>query len=121
VEGKDLDFQIDFGSWLIRKEFSERNRELVTAVNAAFTTEAAWASANSQEAETIAQQQGHYSDEIRDLFIAQKRQYQIRRVDDQAFIAQLQWAADWLSVRKVLPGQVHIKDYLAALYKKDPS
>ena len=117
VEGRDLDFQIDFNSWLIRKEFSERNRDIVTAVNAAFTAEAAWASANSQQAETIAQQQGHYSDAIRDLFIAQKRQYQIRRVDDQAFIAQLQWAADWLSARKVLPGQVHIKDYLAALYK----
>lgn len=112
VEGRDLDFQIDFSSWLVRKDFSEQNRDLVTAVNAAFVAEAAWASANSREAETIAQQQGHYSDAIRDLFIAQNRQYHIRRVDDQAFIAQLQWAADWLSVRKVLPSQVHIEDHL---------
>ncbi len=72
VEGRDLDFQIDFNSWLIRKDFSVRNRDLVSAVNAAFAAEAAWASANSREAETIAQTQGHYSNEIRDTFIAQK-------------------------------------------------
>jgi sulfonate transport system substrate-binding protein len=115
VEGRDLDFQIDFSSWLVRKEFSEQNRDLVTAVNAAFAAEAAWASANSQEAETIAQRQGHYSDAVRDLFIAQRRQYHIHPVDDQAFITSLQWASDWLSVRKVLPGKVQIVDYLATL------
>ena len=71
VEGRDLDFQIDFNSWLIKKDFSERNRDIVSAVNTAFTAEAAWASANSREAETIAQTQGHYGDEIRDTFIAQ--------------------------------------------------
>ena len=113
VEGHDLDFQIDFNSWLITKDFSERNRDLVSAVNAAFTAEAAWASANSREAETIAQTQGHYSDVIRDTFIAEKRQYQIHRTDDQEFLTQLQRAADWLSAGKVLPGQVHIADCVA--------
>jgi sulfonate transport system substrate-binding protein len=115
VEGRDLDFQIDFSSWLITKDFSERNHAIVAAVNAAFTTEAAWVSANSREAETIAQTQGHYSDEIRDTFIAQKRQYHIRRTDDQEFLTQLQRAADWLTVRKVLPGQVHIADCVATV------
>jgi sulfonate transport system substrate-binding protein len=115
VEGRDLDFQIDFNSWLITKDFSERNRNLVAAVNAAFTAEAAWASANSREAETIAQEQGRYSDGIRDTFIAQKRQYHIRRTDDQEFLAQLQRAADWLSERKVLPGQVRITDCVATV------
>jgi sulfonate transport system substrate-binding protein len=114
VEGRDLDFQIDFNSWLVRKEFSERNRDLVTAVNAAFTAEAAWTSTHTVEAETIAQAQGHYDDQIRDTFIAQKRQYTIRRADDQAFLADLQRAADWLSARKVLPEPVHIADHLAS-------
>jgi sulfonate transport system substrate-binding protein len=113
VEGRDLDFQIDFNSWLVRKEFAERNRDLVTAVNAAFTAEAEWASAHTVEAETIAQQQGHYDMQIRDAFIAQKRQYHIRRADDQAFLAELQRAANWLSARKVLPDQVHVADHLA--------
>jgi sulfonate transport system substrate-binding protein len=113
IEGRDLDFQIDFNSWLVRKEFAERNRDLVTAVNAAFTAEAEWASARTAEAETIAQTQGHYDDQIRDAFIAKKRQYHIRRADDQAFLAELQRAADWLSARKVLPDQVHVADHLA--------
>ena len=66
-------------------------------MNAAFAAEAAWASANSREAETIAQKQGRYSDEIRDTFVAQNRQYHIRRTDDQEFLTQLQRAAHWLS------------------------
>jgi sulfonate transport system substrate-binding protein len=115
VEGRDLDFQIDFTSWLIRKDFSVRNRDLVTAVNAAFTAEAAWASTNSAEAETIAQKQGHYDTAIRDEFIGWKRQYHIHRADDPAFLAELQRAADWLSARKVLPEPVHVADHLAVV------
>jgi sulfonate transport system substrate-binding protein len=113
VEGRDLDFQIDFNSWLVRKQFAERNRDLVTAVNAAYTAEAEWASAHIVEAETIAQTQGHYDIQIRDAFIARKRQYHIRRADDQVFLADLQRAADWLSARKVLPDQVRVSDHLA--------
>ncbi len=112
LEGRDLDFQIDFNSWLVRKEFAERNRDLVAAVNAAFAAEAEWASAHSAEAETISQVQGHYDDAIRDMFISWKRQYHIHRADDQAFLAELQRAADWLSARKVLPDHVHIADHL---------
>jgi sulfonate transport system substrate-binding protein len=113
LEGRDLDFQIDFNSWLVRTEFAKRNRDLVTAVNAAFTTEAEWASTHSAEAETISQAQGHYDDAIRDMFISWKRQYHIHHADDQAFLADLQRAADWLSARRVLPDQVHIADHLA--------
>jgi sulfonate transport system substrate-binding protein len=115
LEGRDLDFQIYFSSWLVRKEFSERNGDLVTAVNAAFTAEAAWASAHSAEAETIAQVQGHYDDAIRNMFIGWKRRYNIHSVNDQAFLAELQRAADWLSARKVLPEPVHVADHLAVV------
>jgi sulfonate transport system substrate-binding protein len=113
LEGRDLDFQIDFNSWLVRKEFAVRNRDVVTAVNAAFTAEAEWASSHSVEAETIAQTQGHYDGAIRDMFISWKRQYTIYRADDQAFLAELQRAADWLSARKVLPEPVRVADHLA--------
>jgi sulfonate transport system substrate-binding protein len=115
LEGRDLDFQIDFSSWLVRQEFAERNRDLLTAVNAAFTAEAAWASAHSAEAETIAQVQGHYDDAIRDMFISWQRQYHIHRADDQAFLAGLQRAADWLAARKVLPEPVHVADHVVSV------
>jgi sulfonate transport system substrate-binding protein len=115
LEGRDLDFQIDFGSWLVRKDFAEQNRDLVAAVNAAFTAEAEWASANSAEAETISQVQGHYDDAIRDQFISWKRRYRIHRTDDQAFLAELQRAADWLAARKVLPQPVQVADHLTSV------
>jgi sulfonate transport system substrate-binding protein len=115
LEGRDLDSQIDFNSWLVRKEFSVRNRDLVAAVNAALTAEAEWASTHSVEAETIAQSQGRYDDAIRDKYISWKRQYHVRRVDDQAFLAELQRAADWLAARKVLPEPVQVSAHLATV------
>jgi sulfonate transport system substrate-binding protein len=113
VEGRDLDFQIDFNSWLARRDFVAKNPGLVRAVNAAFAAEAQWASANPREAETIAQGQAKYDDSIRDAFIAQTRRYNIKPVTDQAFVADLQKAADWLTARKVLPEQVTITENLA--------
>jgi sulfonate transport system substrate-binding protein len=113
VEGRDLDFQIDFGSWLITKRFSEQNPDLVRAVNAAFAAEATWTSENVAEAEAIAQKQGNYSDEIRDSFITRKRRYQLKSVDDAAFVAQLQKATEWLVARKVLPEPITVANHLA--------
>lgn len=113
LEGRDLDFQIDFSSWLITREFSQKNPGLVRAVNAAFVAEAAWASDHPTEAETIAQKQGEYSDQIRDAFIAQKRRYNLKSVNDTAFVKQLQTAADWLVAHNILPEQITVGDHLA--------
>jgi sulfonate transport system substrate-binding protein len=115
VEGRDLDFQIDFGSWLITRRFSEHNPALVRAVNDAFAAEANWASEHPAEAETIAQRQGNYSDQIRDTFIAQKRRYTLKSVNDAAFVGELQTAANWLVARKVLPEPVTVTEHLAKL------
>jgi sulfonate transport system substrate-binding protein len=113
VEGRDLDFQIDFSSWLVTQDFSDRNPGLVRAVNAAFVAEAQWASDHTQEAETIAQLQGGYTDAIRDTFIAQKRRYTLKSVSDAAFVKQLQTAANWLVARNVLPEPITVADHLA--------
>jgi sulfonate transport system substrate-binding protein len=115
VEGRDLDFQIDFNSWLVRTEFAKRNHDLVLAINAAVMAEAEWASLHHREAEAIAQKQGHYSDGIRDMFVAWKRQYHLHGVDDHAFLAGLQQAADWLSAREVLPQAIRVRDHLAVM------
>jgi len=68
------------------------------AVNAAYQAEADWVS-QTREAELIAERRGGYSDEILNQFIAHKRQYQMFPVTDPAFLARLQKAADWLTVR----------------------
>ncbi len=115
VEGRDLDFQIDYTSYLTTRKFATDNPALVRAVNDAFRAEGKWISENSKDAEYIAQKAGKYSDQVRDRFIAMNRKYRYFPVNDEKFIAELQTAADWLVARKVLPEPVKVTDHLAQL------
>lgn len=114
-EGKDLDFFIDFSSLLTTRRFSEENADLVRAVIAAYEVEAKWVTDHPVEAETIAQREGGYSDKVRDHLIGYKRRYQLYSVHDEKFLKDFQFAADWLSDRKILPQKVRVTDYLAKL------
>lgn len=115
LEGRDLDFQIDFTSYLTRRRFAEDNPSLIRAFNTALKIEADWASANTKEAEHIAQAKAGYRDEVRDHLISLKRRYQLYPVTDQSFVADLQKATEWLVARKVLPEPVTVADHLAKL------
>jgi sulfonate transport system substrate-binding protein len=115
LEGRDLEFQIDYTSYLTTRKFAIDNPALVRAVNDAFRAEGKWVSENSKDAEYIAQKAGKYSDQVRDQFIAMDRKYRYFPVNDENFIAELQRAADWLVARKVLPEPVTITDHLAQL------
>lgn len=114
-EGKDLDFFIDFSSLLTTRKFSQENADLVRAVIAAYEVEAKWISDHPVEAETIAQREGGYSDKVRDHLIGYKRRYQLYSVYDEKFLKDFQFAADWLSERKILPQKVRVTDSLAKL------
>jgi sulfonate transport system substrate-binding protein len=115
LEGRDLDFQIDYSSYLTTRKFAADNPALVRAVNAAFRAEGNWISENGRDAEYIAQKAGKYSDVVRDQFIALKRQYRCFAVNDENFLSELQRAADWLLARKVLPEPIKVTDHLAQL------
>lgn len=115
LEGRDLEFQIDYTSYLTTRKFATDHPALVRAVNGAFRSEGKWISENSKEAEYIAQKAGKYSDQVRDQFIAMNRQYRYFAVNDENFLAELQRAADWLVARKVLPEPVKVTDHLAQL------
>lgn len=115
VEGRDLDFQIDFGGFLSSRKFVTENPDLARAVNAAYAAEARWISQNAREAEYITQKKSGYSDEIRDRFIALKRQYLFYPPSDGVFVAELQNAANWLAARKILPGRLTVADHLAQI------
>jgi len=115
LEGRDLDFQIDFTSYLTTGKFAAENPALVAAVNDAFRAEGKWISENSKDAEYIAQRAGKYSDEVRNQFIAMNRQYRYFSADDKQFLAELQRAADWLVERRILPEPVKVSDHLAQL------
>lgn len=114
-EGADLDFGIDFSSWLTHRKFADDNPDIVRAVNAAFVAEGAWASANPAEAERLNQREGGYSDAVRETLAGYKRQYEFHAIDDQKFLADLQLAADWLSERQILPKKITVKQHLAVL------
>jgi len=115
LEGRDLDFQIDYTSYLTTRKFATDNPALVRAVNDAFRAEGKWISENGRDAEYIAQKAGKYSDQVRDQFIAMNRQYRYFSVNDERFITELQRAADWLVARKVLPEPVKVVDHLVQL------
>ena len=115
LEGRDLDFQIDFTSYLTTRKFATDNPDLVRAVNAAFSAEAQWIAENTRESEFIAQKKAGYSDAVRDQFIELKRTYRLYPVSDKEFVGGLQKAADWLVARKVLPEPVTVSDHLAQL------
>lgn len=115
IEGRDLDFQIDFSSYVTSRQFGSDNPDIVRAVNAAFQAEAEWVNGHTRDAETIVQSRTKYSDDVRNHFIALKRQYRVVPVTDQSFIKQLQDAADWLTVRKILPEHITVSEHLANL------
>lgn len=111
-EEDDLDFQIDFTSWLARDEWAKSNPGLVRAVNQAFAEEAHWVSEHPEEAELIAQRAAGYDDRTRDTLTKFKRRYTLHDVHDTAFLDEFQQAADWLSEREILRSKVNVRDYL---------
>jgi sulfonate transport system substrate-binding protein len=113
VEGRDLDFQIDYSSFLTTRDFAATNPDLVRAVIEGLKAEADWTYANPLESETIAQREGKYSDELRDRFVKLQRHYTFYPASDAKFVAGLQRAADWLTDHKVLPDSVKVADFLA--------
>lgn len=120
LEGRDLEFQIDYTSYLTTRKFATENPALVRAVNEAFRAEGKWISENSKDAEYIAQKAGKYSDQIRDQFIVLNRKYRHFSVNDKQFVTDLQKAADWLVERKVLPEPVKVADHLAQIDEPAP-
>jgi sulfonate transport system substrate-binding protein len=112
---RDLEFQIDYNSYLTTRKFATDNPALVRAVNDAFRAEGKWISENCKEAEYVAQHAGKYSDEVRDHFIALNRQYRYFPVNDEKFVPELQRAADWLVARKILPESINVTDHVAQL------
>ncbi len=111
-EGKDLEFAIDYNSLLTTRTFATDNSELVRAVIDAYREEANWVNDNPAEAEVIAQAEGKYADTIRDTLAGYKRKFTYYEVDDPEFLKQIQFAADWLSERKILPQPITVKDHV---------
>ena len=97
------------------RAFARDNPDLVRAVIAGLSQEAAWSNEHAAEAELILQKAARYDDAIRDEFVRLHRRYTFYPPSDAGFVKQLQSAADWLAKRKVLPEQITVSDYLATV------
>ncbi|KAF1044108.1 MAG: putative aliphatic sulfonates-binding protein [Herbaspirillum frisingense] len=111
-EGRDLEFLIDFNSYVTHRKFAQENGDIVRAVNAAYRTEGEWITRNTREAEILVQRDAGYSDAVRDSLIRLQRRWEFHGAADAKFIATFQGAADWLSERKILPQKVKVTDYI---------
>lgn len=111
-EGRDLDFLIDFNSYLTHRKFAEENADIVRAVNAAYRAEGEWISSNPREAELLVQKDAGYSDAVRDSLVRLARRWEFHGTGDARFLATFQGAADWLAARRILPQKVQVSDYI---------
>ncbi len=115
LEGRDLDYQIDYTSFLVTRGFARDNPDLVRAVIAGLAREAAWSDEHPAESELMLQQAARYDDAIREQFVRLHRRYRFYPPSDARFVQQLQDAADWLAKRRVLPEQITVSNYLATV------
>lgn len=111
-EGRDLDFLIDFNSYVTHRKFAEENADIVRAVNAAYRAEGEWISSNPREAELLVQKDAGYSDAVRDSLVRLARRWEFHGTGDARFLTTFQGAADWLAARRILPQKVQVSDYI---------
>jgi sulfonate transport system substrate-binding protein len=113
-DGKELDKQIDFGSYLVREDYAKKEADTIRKVIAAYQAEQDWANANPAEAQKIGNAVSKYPQGVVDKLVAENVQVTWSLINDDG-IAQLQAGADWLSAHKVLSGKINIADHAVKL------
>ncbi|WP_236791501.1 aliphatic sulfonate ABC transporter substrate-binding protein [Amycolatopsis sp. GM8] len=114
VEGDELDFQIDFTSYLVRRDYAERNADTIRAVIKAFTADYDWQNQHYAESLQIGNAVSNYPKAVIDKMAAKNVQTTLAPMNDDG-IAQLQRGADWLSERKILSGKIDIAEHSVKL------
>ncbi|GHU17861.1 ABC transporter substrate-binding protein [Betaproteobacteria bacterium] len=112
LEGRDLDFVIDYSTLVTTRKFVTENSALVRAVINAYTEEGKWADEHIAESEAIYQNAGKYGDSTRDYLISLNRKRHFYEPDDPDFLKKFQWAADWLTERNIISRKVNVADYV---------
>jgi sulfonate transport system substrate-binding protein len=106
-EGKELDFQIDFGTYLVRNEYAEKEPELIRTVIRAQQAEVEWTNQNYAEATALGRQVSKYPQAVIDKMVSERLTSTLRFIDDEG-LSKLQAGADWLSERKVISGKLDV-------------
>jgi sulfonate transport system substrate-binding protein len=113
-DGKELDKQIDFGSYLVREDYAKKEADTIRKVIAAYKAEQDWANANPADAQKIGNAVSKYPQGVVDKLVAENVQVTWSLINDDG-IAQLQAGADWLSAHQVLSDKIKIADHAVKL------
>ena len=114
TDGKELDRQIDFSTYLVREDYAKKEADTIRKVIAAYKAEADWANANQAEAQKIGNEVSKYPQAVVDKIVGQNVQTTWSLINDEG-IAELQAGADWLTERKVLSGKIDIAEHAVKL------
>ena len=113
-EGKELNREIDFSSYLVRDDYAAQEPDTIRKVIHAHQAELAWADAHRNEAQAIAWAVTKYPPAVIEKIAERRVTSTLRFVDDDG-VAQLQYASDWLFQHKVLSGVLDITEHSVRL------
>jgi len=106
-EGKELSFQIDFGSYIVRREYAQREPDTIRKVIAAYQAEEAWIDSHYREAQELSNQVSKYPQPVLDKLIEHKYTTRWSLMNDEG-IAKIQQGVDWLAERKILTSRLDV-------------
>ena len=113
-EGKELDEQIDFGTYLVRDEYARNEPDTIRKVIHAFQQEIAWANDHTAEAQALMNKLARYPQDVLDKLYAARPKVKLSFLDDEG-IANLQRGIDWLTERKILSGKLNVAEHSVRL------
>ena len=112
--GKELDKDIDYGTYLVREEYAQAEADTIRKVIRAFQTEVAWVNEHRVEAWAISNQVSKYPEAVVDKIVSEKVTSKLSFIDAEG-LAKLQEGADWLSAHKVISGPIRVADHAVRL------
>jgi sulfonate transport system substrate-binding protein len=113
-EGKELDREIDFGSYLVREDYAAAEPDTIRKVIHAHQAELAWADSHREQAQALAWAVTKYPPAVVEKITARRVTSTLRFVDDEG-VSQLQYASNWLSQHKVITGSLDIAEHSVRL------
>ena len=114
VESDELDFQVDFTSYLVRRDYAEQNPEAVRAVIRAYQAEYDWQNRNYAESLRLGNAVSNYPQPVLDRMAVHNVQTKLSPIDDEG-VKQLQFGADWLVQRGILSKPIDIAEHSVRL------
>jgi len=114
IEGEELDRQIDFRTYLVRREYAEKHPDLIRKVIKAYQADTEWQNANYRKAIELGNAVSKYPPAVIDKIVSHAVKEKLSFIDDEG-IRQLQYGADWLTERGILTGKINIADHAVKL------